>query len=301
MCKAGGRCPPLTLSAIQCTLTSRLTSPQLKHSRAAHEKEGAEPGHAGNVRLRNVKDLASQLASGAHYHSAHLRCGSSRCMPLLPGTVRSADCRQPVPAVWAPTWCFFSGCSSRRRRSTEGSTNASVLPLPVHASTATSLFPQNRGMVASCGAGAPSSISRSAPAGTPPAGEPARNPPHLHRCGRLEALLLQHSQHLRAQPQACPAARHWAGCAALHGQRRRCAASGGSAGAAAKVRLRGPGWHTARLPRHDHLSQGAANSQVEAACRARDSGLCACAQRSEPRGAQLILSRLAATHAHYRK
>lgn len=31
-----------------------------------------------------------------------------------------------------------------------GTTNARVLPEPVHASTATSLFPANNGMVASC-------------------------------------------------------------------------------------------------------------------------------------------------------
>lgn len=122
-----------------------------------------------------------------------------------------------------------------------------------------------------------------------PAGEPAPTPPHLHRCGRLEALLLHHSQHLRAQPQACPAARHWAGRAALHVQWRRCASSGGSAGAAAKVGLRGPGWHTARLPRHE-LPLPERSKQVEAACRARDSGLCACAQRSEPARSAILSS-----------
>ena len=64
-----------------------------------------------------------------------------------------------------PTWCFFMGASSLRRRSTTGMrnlapisilefhgrisncTDARVFPDPVTASTTTSLFPMNNGIV----------------------------------------------------------------------------------------------------------------------------------------------------------
>ena len=64
-----------------------------------------------------------------------------------------------------PTWCFFIGASSLRRRSTTGMrnlasisilelhdrisncTDARVFPDPVTASTTTSLFPMNNGIV----------------------------------------------------------------------------------------------------------------------------------------------------------
>lgn len=49
------------------------------------------------------------------------------------------------------TWWRLSGTDRRRRRSTTGSTKASVLPEPVAASTDTSLCPQKSGMTASCG------------------------------------------------------------------------------------------------------------------------------------------------------
>lgn len=47
------------------------------------------------------------------------------------------------------TWCFSRGSSSLRSLSATGITKANVLPDPVHASTATSLFPENAGMTAS--------------------------------------------------------------------------------------------------------------------------------------------------------
>lgn len=48
------------------------------------------------------------------------------------------------------TSCFFSGASAcaLRNISTSGRRNASVLPLPVHASTATSLLVHSKGMTA---------------------------------------------------------------------------------------------------------------------------------------------------------
>mmetsp|Transcript_34355 Transcript_34355/g.86881 ORF Transcript_34355/g.86881 Transcript_34355/m.86881 type:complete len:236 (-) Transcript_34355:113-820(-) len=49
----------------------------------------------------------------------------------------------------APTWCLRRGSSSCLSFSTMGITKARVLPEPVHASTATSLCPQNRGITAS--------------------------------------------------------------------------------------------------------------------------------------------------------
>lgn len=47
-----------------------------------------------------------------------------------------------------PTWLGSSRVSRRSRRSTTGTTKAIVFPLPVHASTHTSLLPMNSGMTA---------------------------------------------------------------------------------------------------------------------------------------------------------
>lgn len=46
------------------------------------------------------------------------------------------------------TWLDLGGEGHRRRISTKGTTKARVFPEPVAASTATSLWPQRRGMVA---------------------------------------------------------------------------------------------------------------------------------------------------------
>lgn len=46
----------------------------------------------------------------------------------------------------APTWCFFMGSSSRKSFSTTGIKNDRVFPLPVTASTTTSLCAMNRGI-----------------------------------------------------------------------------------------------------------------------------------------------------------
>lgn len=50
----------------------------------------------------------------------------------------------------APIWCFLIGSSRRRSFSTTGIRNDRVFPLPVTASTTTSLWPINRGMVDAC-------------------------------------------------------------------------------------------------------------------------------------------------------
>jgi len=49
-----------------------------------------------------------------------------------------------------PTWCFFNGASSRSNLSTTGIRYAKVFPLPVTASTTTSRFRINSGMVEAC-------------------------------------------------------------------------------------------------------------------------------------------------------
>lgn len=61
----------------------------------------------------------------------------------------------PIPTVYlvgvriiAPIWLRLSSVSLRRIISTTGTTNASVLPDPVTASTHTSLFVRNSGIVA---------------------------------------------------------------------------------------------------------------------------------------------------------
>ena len=46
-----------------------------------------------------------------------------------------------------PTWCFLIGASKRSSFSTRGIKNAIVFPLPVTASTTTSLFPMKSGIV----------------------------------------------------------------------------------------------------------------------------------------------------------
>ena len=66
----------------------------------------------------------------------------------------------------------LSGSSSLRSFSTTGITKARVFPEPVQASTATSLCPQNSGIVASCTGVAmmkPSSVSTASVAGDTPA------------------------------------------------------------------------------------------------------------------------------------
>lgn len=50
----------------------------------------------------------------------------------------------------APTWCFFIGSSNRNSFSTTGIRNDSVFPLPVTASTTTSLCAINRGIADAC-------------------------------------------------------------------------------------------------------------------------------------------------------
>jgi hypothetical protein len=50
----------------------------------------------------------------------------------------------------AATWFFFAWSGARNNLSTTGIRNASVLPLPVTASTTVSLFPRNSGMVDAC-------------------------------------------------------------------------------------------------------------------------------------------------------
>ena len=57
---------------------------------------------------------------------------------------------QPAGMKGGCTWCVFRGSSSRRIFSMRGMMKARVLPDPVQASTATSLLPANKGMVASC-------------------------------------------------------------------------------------------------------------------------------------------------------
>lgn len=52
--------------------------------------------------------------------------------------------------MMAPIWCFFMGDSSRKSLSTTGIKKASVFPLPVTASTTTSLCAMNRGIVEAC-------------------------------------------------------------------------------------------------------------------------------------------------------
>ena len=97
-----------------------------------------------------------------------------------------------------------SGASRRRRRSTTGSTKASVFPLPVQASTATSLLPQNSGMVASCKAEARvvRRTGRVQAEGTPGLRGRCMHIPclfHLDGSGLHEARCPQNRQSLRAE------------------------------------------------------------------------------------------------------
>lgn len=50
----------------------------------------------------------------------------------------------------APTWCFLIGSSNRSNFSTTGMRKAMVFPLPVTASTTTSLWPMKRGIAEAC-------------------------------------------------------------------------------------------------------------------------------------------------------
>jgi hypothetical protein len=52
--------------------------------------------------------------------------------------------------IIAATWFFFACSGALNNLSTTGIRNASVFPLPVTASTTTSLFPMNSGIVDAC-------------------------------------------------------------------------------------------------------------------------------------------------------
>ena len=110
---------------------------------------GGEPNGAEALTLRAVAiwECERDRLASAGEHSIG-RDGAGRgAVWWVP---RDAPHRTPSAQPSTLTWCFFSGSSSLRSFSTTGTTNASVLPEPVHASTATSLFPANSGMVASC-------------------------------------------------------------------------------------------------------------------------------------------------------
>lgn len=98
-----------------------------------------------------------------------------------------------------PAWLCFSGGFNRRRRSTTGSTNARVFPLPVQASTATSLLPQNSGMVASCGSLAVWRIQNNRQHGAKYEFHTIHALKYLHRGGLGKTGLLQCAQESTAE------------------------------------------------------------------------------------------------------
>eukprot|EP00955_Chlamydomonas_euryale_P085634 364125-Chlamydomonas_euryale.AAC.6 len=98
-------------------------------------------------RLPSFHGSALFLASSRPRHGHNHRCwtpASAATAPARrtppstpPAAPHLSTLRTPRPPQ-LHTWCFLRGASSRRSRSTTGMINASVLPDPVHASTATS-------------------------------------------------------------------------------------------------------------------------------------------------------------------
>mmetsp|Transcript_10346 Transcript_10346/g.25429 ORF Transcript_10346/g.25429 Transcript_10346/m.25429 type:complete len:382 (-) Transcript_10346:18-1163(-) len=89
------------------------------------------------------------------------------------GTATSKICRASSrvgDTITAPTWCIRNEVSDRARISIMGSTKARVLPEPVHASHATSLFPAKRPIAAAC-----TGVARSNPCAASTASDAARS------------------------------------------------------------------------------------------------------------------------------
>ena len=88
-------------------------------------------------REQYLVDLQSKFSSESHQHTVQLKRNPKK--PYLVGEI-----------MIAPTWCFFIGSSRRNNFSTTGIKNDNVFPLPVTASTTTSLCAMNRGIADAC-------------------------------------------------------------------------------------------------------------------------------------------------------
>ena len=120
----------------------------------SHKRPGVAINTSGESRANAATSLATSVPPVSNIDTLSFSESSSALLNARAnGAATACICAansRVGDTINAPTSCLFIVFTLRHKISTMGSTNARVLPLPVHASTATSLCEHSRGIVAAC-------------------------------------------------------------------------------------------------------------------------------------------------------